>query len=383
MSPANAGWIPGATGFLPETDPLRVLPDPFAAWEEASRILPKILVSGNTRRILAALPVVESDGLGGSRQLERAMLLLSFLSHGFVWAESEPASVLPECLARPWYAVATALGRKPVLSYASYALNNWFRVDPSAPVELGNVALLQNFLGGADEEWFVGIHIAIEAEAARALMSFDAAQSAVASGEGSVLEPCLSTIATSLESMVSILARTPEWCDPYIYYRRVRPFIHGWKGHPRLKGGLIYAGVSAYSEAPQRFRGETGAQSSIVPALDALLGIQHSMDPLREYLDEMREYMPPEHRAFIDKTERRGAVREFVLVSGMPSLEAAYDECVDQLARFRSQHLEFAASYIHSQASFGHANPTDVGTGGTPFMAYLKKHHTETGAHKT
>ena len=380
----NEGWTPGATGFLPSCDPLRMLPDSFAAWEEASSLLPKVLVSGRARQILAALPILEAGELSGSREIERAMLLLSFLSHGFVWAEPEqPASVLPECLARPWYAVATALGRKPVLSYASYALHNWFRVDPSAPVELGNVALLQNFLGGADEEWFVAIHIAIEAQAAPALMASEAAHSAVAVGDDARLEICLSTIAGSLQWMVSTLARTPEWCDPYIYYRRVRPFIHGWKGHPGLTDGLVYTGVPEFAGEPQCFRGETGAQSSIVPALDALLAVQHGIDPLRKYLDEMRDYMPPAHRAFIERAERRGGVRDFVLDSGRPYLRAAYNECVEQLMRFRNQHLEFAASYIHSQASVGHANPTDVGTGGTPFMAYLKKHQKETGAHKT
>src|SRR2546427_4821666 len=38
---------------------------------------------------------------------------------------------------------------------SSYALDNWRRLDPTSPIELGNITLLQNFLGGLDEEWFV------------------------------------------------------------------------------------------------------------------------------------------------------------------------------------------------------------------------------------
>ena len=87
--------------------------------------------------------------------------------------------------------------------------------------------------------------------------------------------------------MLATLRRMPERCDPYVYFTRVRPFIHGWKNHPALPQGLRYEGV-AELDGPQQLRGETGAQSTIVPVLDALLGVSHAPDPLREYLDEMR-----------------------------------------------------------------------------------------------
>jgi indoleamine 2,3-dioxygenase len=48
----------------------------------------------------------------------------------------------------PWYELSEQLGRPPVLSYASYALDNWRRLDPNAPIELGNIVLLQTFWQG-------------------------------------------------------------------------------------------------------------------------------------------------------------------------------------------------------------------------------------------
>ncbi len=179
--------------------------------------------------------------------------------------------------------------------------------------------------------------------------------------------------------MMATMRRMPEHCDPYIYYHRVRPYIHGWKNHPDLPDGLIYEGVDAYAGRPQKFRGETGAQSSIVPALDATLGVAHQQDELSLYLQEMRTYMPPEHRAFIESLESRTPVRPFVQSCGRPSLTAIFNACTDAVEKFRSLHLEYAAKYIFHQAQTDSKNPHAVGTGGTPFMQYLKKHRDETG----
>jgi len=170
----------------------------------------------------------------------------------------------------------------------------------------------------------------------------------------------------------------PEWCDPYIYYHRVRPYIHGWKNHPDLPSGLMYEGVTAYGGRPQQFRGETGAQSTIVPSLDAMLGVGHKEDILRTYLIEMRNYMPPAHRAFIESIEARGSVRPFVQRIGRSLLTELYNSCVEGLEQFRTLHLEYAAAYIFRQAQTDHKNPRAMGTGGTPFMPYLTKHRDET-----
>ncbi len=315
------------------------------------------------------------------------MRILSFAGHAYVWeTPDEPAARLPAQLAQPWFVVARHLGRPPVLSYASYALDNWRRLDGTKPIELDNIVLLQNFLGGLDEEWFVVIHIQIERQAGRGLEGLLQALSGAGGDRAEEVLQGLETLRQSQAAMCDTLLRMKDRCDPYVYYTRVRPYIHGWKNSPALPEGLVYEGVPEYEGQACRFRGETGAQSSIVPCLDAGLGILHTPDPLTVYLHEMREYMPPQHRAFLESLEQAVDDRGRPLLSGYvrdrkgphPELWTVYRACIELLAQFRDIHIGYADSYIHRQHQSHAGNPTAVGTGGTPFMSYLQKHLDET-----
>ncbi len=374
--------IEESRGFLPGQDPLRELPPALGIWDEVAYDLPKLLVSGRVRTFLRRIPLMDPRPyLTTPAQWRRAMQALSYMGHAYVWGDDEPATSLPENLALPWYKVAQYLGRPPVLSYASYALDNWRRLELDGPISIDNIALLQNFLGGLDEEWFILIHVAIEAAAAPGLRVLPILVKAVPEENIPAAQEALSILAQTLEDMYRLLMRMPEKCDPYIYYHRVRPYIHGWKNNPALPGGLIYEGVLEYGGEPQQFRGETGAQSGIIPAVDAALGIVHADDPLRAYLREMLDYMPPAHRQFVLDLEAY-QVAQYRTFFAHPSLKDLYNTCLHWVERFRSLHLEYAATYIARQHQASVANPTVVGTGGTPFMPYLAKHRDETHQRK-
>lgn len=374
-------------GFLPK-DPLEEVPD-FPQLNELGRQLPKLLSARMVRRFIN-----EQCRLGrtisqswSAAEYRAAMRILSFASHAYVWeVPDQPAATLPAQLAQPWYDVAQRLGRPPVLSYASYALDNWRRLDPAKLIELDNIVLLQNFLGGQDEEWFVVVHIQIERQAGQGLSGLLRAMCAATEGSDDEVVLGLRSLATAQIEMRDTLLRMKERCDPYVYYSRVRPYIHGWKNSPTLPNGLVYDGIPAYAGRPQQFRGETGAQSSIVPCLDVALGITHAADPLTLYLQEMRDYMPPLHRAFLQLLERTTDDLGRPLLSGYvrdrksrhPELWNAYCACVDLLVQFREIHIGYADAYIYRQHQSHSSNPTAVGTGGTPFMTYLQKHLDET-----
>jgi len=370
-------------GFLPHQDPLLSLPKAFAAWENVAQRLPKYLAGLSLRKTVDVLPPFDLNSIKTDGELHRAMVILSFIGHAYVFGEKPTVDRIPNVLAQPWYEVAKRLGRPPVLSYESYALDNWQRLDPSGPIATGNVALAQNFLAGIDEEWFVIIHVDIEARAAHALKAIAGGRRAVESSNAAELILSLKEMACALSGMYSSLCDMVLHCDPFMYFHRVRPYIHGWKNNPSLPNGLVYEGVKEYGEKGQFFRGETGAQSTIIPSLDAFLGIGHVEDILKTYLMEMRTYMPPKHKEFLEAVEAGPSTREFVMArSADTELKAIYDECVDWVEKFRTKHLEYAVSYIAKQAQTDPSNPSQVGTGGTPFVKYLTKHRDETGQHK-
>lgn len=373
-------------GFLPLEDPLRALPDLFLPWEDAARDLPKMLMTGSVRAHLATIPMLEVDDLTDPRKLDRAMLILSYLGSAWVWGERELSNTLPSNIAVPWVRVARRLNRPPVLSYASHALNNWRRVDPSLGVELGNVVRLLNFLGGLDEEWFVLVHIAIEAKAGPAMSGAVGLRAAIRADDDQAAEQSLIEMSKTLRALISILQRMPENCDPYIYYKRVRPFIFGWH-NPDLPHGVHYEGVVEWAGQGQRFRGETGAQSAIIPAIDAALGVRfEGSSEFAEHLEQLRHYMPLKHREFIARLETEEAevsCRDWIVRRPEnKQLRAEFNAVVEALHAFRRQHLEFARSFIAHQEPRSSANPNGIGTGGTPFMHYLHDHVDQTLAHR-
>ena len=362
------------SGFLPDTV-CTTLNAEYSDLEDCLGQISKLLATNTFKSDLSNLKIYTKFDLLSPSELERAMLLYSYLGHAYVWGEASTPSSIPENIAKPWVEISKLLKRPPILSYASYALNNWAPVDEDKEeLEPENIVILQNFFGGIDEDWFIMIHVAIEFEAKNLLQSLG--QFFLSDEKEEFLEEAL----ISIKKINKILNRMPDRCDPYIYYNRVRPYIFGWKNNPATSNGIIYEGVEEFSNEPKFFRGETGAQSSIVPAVDALLGINHSEDPLRIYLDEMRDYMPFEHRQLLnnlDKWSNQENIKKKRKNIAKSSLNLL-DEIVFEVKEFRSTHLSLARDYIHTQSKEVKTNSNSVGTGGTPFMQYLEKHLDET-----
>lgn len=371
--------IESGRGFLPLTDISSQVfmgdeDGHMGEWERAMHDLPSLLAAGSARRCINSLPPFPIDSINtwDTVRLWRAHQILSFLSHTYIWLEAPwpHSSSLTAALAVPWARVSREINMPPILTYSTYNLLNWKRIDSNGPIELGNICCQFNFFGGIDEEHFRLVHIAIEAAAGTSISRLIPMVAASVEEDQEAVLAGLKEISQALVEMQRILSRMGEKCDPYIYYHRVRLPMSGWKGNPAMPNGLIYEGVS---EEPIELYGETGAQSSIVPAFDAALGILHEKGWLLDYLSTMESHMPPAHRSFINNLRTRGgSLRSFCL--RYRGTTEAYNEAVHQLSLFRNMHKAFASKYI---AAFSNK---EKGTGGSDFMPALSSYQQTTSA---
>jgi len=355
-------------GFLPTPDPLVHLGD--ATFEPVERLgadLPALVYARRFRddapdRLRAPVEWAALAEEGAGPRTERLFKLYSYFASAYVHAPGlPPVRHLPREIAVPLVRLAEKCGRPPILSYASYCLCNWRRRDPSGPIDLGNIELLQNFSppgeGKEDEDWFILVHVAIEARAGAALRAVAGAPRVLAASDAAGMERLLGTVADSLVQVNRTMARMPEGCRPEVYFLKVRPYIFGFDG-------IVYDGC--FDGVPQSYRGETGAQSSIVPTMLAALGVRHRDSLLTTHLDDMRKYMPPAHRRFIAE---QVSVRDFVVRHASPGshLTELYNACLSELIAFRTKHFEYAVNYIEKKVD----NP--LATGGTPYVPWLKQ----------
>ena len=352
-------------GFLPETDPLTAFPQDsrYVVLDEIGRDLPSLLHDKGFRVYARELeiPGWREPVTGENLQL----LCLYYLRVGFLASAyinqvgQEPAKVLPRNIAVPLAQAAKLLERPPILSYDGYALYNWKRFRKDQPIRLGNIDTLQNFVHLYDEHWFILVHVEIEAIAADILTAIALVRRKLATNDDVDLGPELWCIEDAVRRQVGVLKRIPEHMDSSLYYKTFRPYI-------RFFDNVTYEGVN---QEPIQFRGETGAQSSIMPTLIAFMKIPHQRSVLTDHLADMRKYMPARHRALIEEVEAMPDIRNHCY-------KELYNAILDAMAAFRKVHYSWAEEYINRWTD----DPR--GTGGTPYMRWLKQMLRETEAHR-
>lgn len=276
----------------------------------------------------------------------RMRVILLMLAQAYVWQEVQETTVnLPAILADNILLLCQN-EHPPVLTYAEYILNNWELCDPDLPITLNNVRPIFTFTGSLDEAWFIKIHVVFEAQCAAAITA--ALQIGSMQDNGRRVE-YLKQITVAMQQAIATLNRLNEHCRPDYFFNVLRPYLNGWKN--------VALASQIYSDGV----GPSGAQSSVLPALDAILGIEHSNQKIITMADKLFQYMPAAERNLILQM-RQNSIKDIIKHSAIPDLKTAWQQAVSVVGEFRLQHIQLAAKYTAGAMT---------GTGGTPMGAYL------------
>ncbi|KAH9906683.1 indoleamine 2,3-dioxygenase family protein [Xylariomycetidae sp. FL2044] len=401
-------------GFLPRMHPVVDLPPEFEAVDTLLQAMPV--------RTLAGVPGLLAEGLLGDAVLQSLPDLTecvdvyrhdlpmmnalyrdySFLASAYLlepchmrFMKGEPyglgRSFLPAQLSRPIARCAELCGFKPFMEYAgSYALFNYRLEDPSQGLEYSNLRLIRAFEHGLDpassEAGFVLVHVEMVKNSGPLV---DGIMTCLSALDGASQTPPLSslqqrkTFNAGLGAVLDAMCRVngvmeSMWAKSKPRsYTSFRTFIFGITSQSMFPDGVVYEGIN--EGKPLSFRGESGANDSMIPLLDNFCQIQMPATPLTEILKDFRDYRPSNHRQFLGEVKMCAeelALKDYALAvkpargEGVDAESVRESRCLwiqvlNQIRDFRWRHWCFAREYILKQTS----HPT--ATGGSPIVTWL------------
>lgn len=129
--------------------------------------------------------------------------------------------------------------------------------------------------------------------------------------------------------------------------------------------GVVYEGC--FENKPVDFRGESGANDSIIPLCDNLCQVPMPKNPLTDILREFRSYRPESQRSILTWTESKATelnTRQWFMNAGL-DITVKYIQLLNHIRSFRWRHWMFAREYIIKRSKY------PVATGGSPIVTWL------------
>ncbi|KAH0606872.1 uncharacterized protein H6S33_003706 [Morchella sextelata] len=365
--------FPDDTSLPPFMEPLIELPSEFAALEDILQQLP-IKKKDGTPGLLAQgrLGDVVNQSfpnlIDAVEKYKDNQVVLNALYRDYSFLAS--AYLLEPChhkyLKDGDYGLARDVLPKcfqPFMEYAgSYALFNYRLLNPDEGLNYDNIAIIRAFEHGLDrtssEAGFILVHVDMVQHSGGLI---DGAVKAIRAcqGEGNheAFRDGLKQVLATLRKINATMEKMWGKSKPGDY-NSFRTFIFGIASQSMFPKGVIYESVS---DKPLSFRGESGANDSMVPLCDNLLEISMPDTPLTEILKDFRKYRPGNHRDFLEWVKESAAavgIQDFSLRD--PQSAALYLLCIDQVRDFRWRHWCFTREYILKKTN----HPT--ATGGSP-----------------
>ncbi|KAI9735774.1 MAG: hypothetical protein M1818_006383 [Claussenomyces sp. TS43310] len=367
-------------GFLPRADPVVSLPSDFSVLESLLSRMP-VKTADGTPGLLASYTFGETvlkelpDLTDAINKHQHHLPLMNALYRDYSFLASayllEPCherhmkgesyglgrQTLPAVISLPISRCAQLAGFKPFMEYAgSYALFNYRLEDPQKGMEYSNLRLIRAFEHGLDhtssEAGFVLVHVNMVQNSGP-----------LVDGAISAMDACATNERDSFDSGLEKVVQTMWGKSKPNDYNTFRTFIFGITNQSMFPHGVVYEGVS---EEPLSFRGESGANDSMIPLCDNLLQISMPSTPLTTILKDFRSYRPGNHREFLEHVLTRSAALDLKTYAlAAPSSAALYLHALDQVRDFRWRHWCFTREYILKKT------PHPTATGGSPIVTWL------------
>lgn len=299
--------------------------------------------------------------------------------------------------------VSSILGISPFITFADTVTWNWELIHPGKPVTIDNMRIIHCFSGRDDERHFYQVQTAIELHGVHILQiieSYHQVPISTLDSSASIIRIAqnLDNITEIIEEISGLIQSIRDGCDPYIFYRDMRPWYNGSDAKDPLGPGWIYEGVDPTTPGLRYLSGPSGGQSTVMHVLDLFLGVSHDKPGDRSqessseneqkdhgFMERMRMYMLGRHREYLQCLAKSPfSIRDIAQRS--PTLRDPYNHAVAALKKLRGLHMRIALMYIVSMSKSASPRAADLpvsaqeigqevpirGTGGTEVAVLLK-----------
>lgn len=372
-------------GFLPVSSSLKILPDSYS---DINDILDKMKLS-HPESLLKSNKLSQYIDKNLKNHIEiikfeiNIQLLASLLRDYCFMASAysletshfnlkdgkygEARDELPPNLSLPLNYLAKKLDSKPWLDYAyGYGLNNAIpKIDAKDLGDYRSYETIRMFNGIESESGFINVHVAMNSFTPELIGVQQNILKSANNKELGDLKYFLNKHYYILNNIINSLNQMWKACKKSEYLS-FRTFIMGQKGNKEMypTEKIIY-NLGDYVEM-HSYRGETGAQDSIIPSIDNLFQIQYPRNKLTEYLYDLRQYRPKDHQAYIEyNLAMSKAVNLIDVIKQSPECSLALLKNLNCIRLFRRKHWNLTKKYIIENTKH------PVATGGTPITTWL------------
>lgn len=382
---------PSKNGFLPVETPLDKLP---LEYNILNILLEKMKITNkNSDNLLAKnqfketvdkiLPILNLENVNKKELLAALFRDYCFIASAYSLESShfnlnngiygEASEVLPKSISIPLKILSKKLNVLPWLDYAyGYGLNNAILKNQSLDKgEPNSYSTIRMFNGNNSESGFINTHVAMVSYTPE-LLKFqqDILENAynIKNNDSSYenLQVALNNHYTIFLKIIESLNKMWIACKKSDYLS-FRTFIMGQKGNSKIyPSEKIYFTNEDDSLKEYSFRGETGAQDSIIPSIDNLFQIKYPNNKLTEYLFELRKYRPKDHQEYIEYNRKMANDIDLInVIKKNKQCALALLRNLNVLRLFRRKHWNLTKMYIIKNTKH------PVATGGTPITTWL------------